>query len=437
MLGLVALALGGLVVGSALGLGEADQDHDDDVNTNLDDSELEPEDRSMDDLVEMVNVQPSIIDIGIPKNFETDNAVNEEPNRTNVETPPDIPAPQTIDTHDDFVDSSGSNDRIILDSSVSPTQISGDVTIHGNIAKFFSDDDELVQIDLGNGDDYLEVRDGAANIVTGDGADTVDASGLRAGEILANSGDVVYGSDIVADGSFPDGVAVTVDDAEFHGGDANELATAIGEGGILDGGGGNDVLAAFDGDVELRGGTGDDTILGNADSNSFYQDTRFTNISWVSNESMDTIDGGDGDDKISMSNGDIAIGGEGEDSFQIFHDFDSPSEAARILDFDPSEDALIVQVGGGYQGYDTEHESYDLSGRVSLVETDSGSELYVDGDVVAHIDGAHDLRIGIDDNKPENDYRSAEGKPYVDLNSGVGAEAKEFDVLVKVYWARF
>lgn len=329
------------------------------------------------------------------------------------------------------------DDHVVLDAPNNLVGSMGFANINGAAAEFIPNDGEFYHIDLGAGDDLLEVLNGTANIVTGDGADTVDASGMLAGAISAGAGDIVYGSDVITenDGQYSTGtLAVTAHGAQFFGGNANEVAVATGEGAILHGGGGNDQLAAFEGDAELHGGAGNDWLIGNATGEHFDQSSRFSNISYVTNESFDTLNGGDGNDRLLLSNGDVGVGGEGADSFEIYHSTAHPQIAAHILDFSPSEDALVVYIEGGEPDA-PEDLSYDLRERVTLSEFESGTEIVVDGSVVATIDGVTQMRVGIPaigSDRAENDLTGM----YVDAVTGTLAHSDEFDVLVRVYEAR-
>lgn len=324
--------------------------------------------------------------------------------------------------------------QIILDVPSDGDAPFGYTNIVGSSATFVVEEGDLSRVDLGDGNNHVDVRGGAAVIVTGEGQDTVDASGLVAGEIHAGAGDIVYGSNVGSGASGPAALAVNAHGAEFYGGDANELAVATGDGALLDGGGGNDQLAAFEGNAVLRGGDGDDWLIGNASSDHFDQNSRVSDINSVTNMSSDTLDGGDGDDHLLLSNGDVGVGGSGADTFEAYHSADGLPSAAHILDFSPSEDALLVYVGGGMPD-SPDDESYDLSDRVGVSDLDAGTEIVVDGTVVATIDGVTELRVGIPIVASEGGD-SESGGQFVDAVTGEIADIDAFDVIVKVYQAR-
>lgn len=96
-------------------------------------------------------------------------------------------------------------------------------------------------------------------------------------------------------------------DNSIHGSDEADTLT---------GGSGNDSLSGGDGDDWLKGGTG-----------------------------ADTLDGGAGDDDLILSREDIAIGGNGSDSFyieKVMH-ADIGKAAPEILDFETGIDRLLLE----------------------------------------------------------------------------------------------
>jgi len=293
-------------------------------------------------------------------------------------------------------------------------------------------DATLVEIDANDGADQIIVESGGAIISTGDGADTVDAHGMDAGVIFAGSGDLVLGSDIESAGyqGTPQ-VGVVAHGAVFEGGAAAEFGVALGDGAQMSGNGGNDILHAYEGDAILNGGEGNDTLLGNASPVRFGQDTRVTNVDTMSNSSLDTLIGGDGDDLLELSRGDLGTGGDGEDIFRVFaNDDDLVLNAATITDFSPSEDSLVIQVGGG-DPWDYHDPSYDLADRVSYSDDGVTTSVIVDGEIVANIEGVTELSIGF----PDHSSLSEHGAPVLYVNSETGEieDITSFDIIVMVF----
>lgn len=346
------------------------------------------------------------------------------------ETSPSNPTIST-DPSSDLLSEDLTDDYVVFDVSLSGQASSGYTNVIGQTATFVTEEGELQNIDLGSGNSHLEVSGGFANVVTGEGEDTVDASELMGGEIHAAMGDVVYGSDIVSDASSFASLAVNAHGAEFYGGDANELAVATGQNAILHGGGGNDHLLAFEGDAQLQGGAGDDWLIGNATIENFNQHSRVSDINALTNNSFDTLIGGEGDDHLLLSNGDVGVGGAGADSFEIYHLENESNPAAQILDFSPSEDALVVYLGGGAPG-EMDDASYDLSGRVGSSDLPTGTDILVDGEVVASIEGVTELRVGIPVIGETGDgFESLD--LFIDVETGDVAIVDAFDIIVKVF----
>lgn len=288
-------------------------------------------------------------------------------------------------------------------------------------------------INTGAGDDHIIVDSGGAiTINTGDGNDTVDASGMQSGLIYAGQGDVIQGSE-VTNGSYPT-VGVSMEGGVFQGGMAAELAEAHGSqtGSILSGGGGNDILLAYGGDVLMSGGEGDDFLSGRANSDEYGGYTRNANVENYTNESEDTLWGGEGNDILELSNGDIGYGGSGADAFEIVHSSNREIDAATVADFTPGEDRVLIEVGGG-DPWDYTDSSYDLSDRVVVDEADGNTAILVDGEIVAQISGATGLKIGIPN-------ISSTGAEIVEVDqepqSGETNDEVDFDVVLRVFHVR-
>lgn len=128
-------------------------------------------------------------------------------------------------------------------------------------------------------------------------------------------------------------------------GDDTLVSTAVGN--TLDGGAGNDTLTGIDAN-SMFGGSGDDQI-------TFDSDVEL-------HSSVARIDGGEGDDTINIladagvntadRGGAIVEGGNGSDDFKIVLDLQNSqgeesilnTAVARINDFTPSEDTLVIEV---------------------------------------------------------------------------------------------
>lgn len=109
----------------------------------------------------------------------------------------------------------------------------------------------------------------------------------------------------------------------------------------LSGGDGGDTLITGAGDDSIVGGTADDSV-GDSISAGAGDDVIF------GRGGTDTILGGAGDDYIASGldgTGDSLIGGQGNDSFAFFA-VSEDNELSRIVDFDPADDRILLDVDG-------------------------------------------------------------------------------------------
>lgn len=182
---------------------------------------------------------------------------------------------------------------------------------------------------------------GEAGLVGTDGNDTLSAG---QDEDLAPEQISLLGGDDIATLDVHIGV-------EVSGGEGDDVLNSTVAGNVLNGGEGNDTLRGIDAN-NMFGGAGDDDI-------TFDSDVELI-------DSTARISGGEGDDTIAViadvgvdapdRGGAIITGDEGSDSFEVtMHlenstlDLDGsggPLETsiARIEDFDPDEDNLLIQL---------------------------------------------------------------------------------------------
>lgn len=291
----------------------------------------------------------------------------------------------------------------------------------------------ITEINLGSGDDNIVVENGSAVIRTGEGNDTVDAHGLASGIIFAGSGDLVFGSNVQSGSEYGDEIGIVADGAVFQGGTASEHAIGIGEGTELFGNGGNDNLYSYFGDITLDGGEGNDSLFGNANEQRFCECTRASSIDEMTNDSVDHLYGGAGNDTLELSHGDFGTGGIGADEFTIYNSNNTFTSLAvtTVTDFSPEDDALVLYVGGG-DAYSSDDISYDLSGRIEVYESDENTHILVDGFSVVKIEDATQLRIGFP--YPGNlDSLGADTQSFIDVDTGNVGTFNDFDMFVKVF----
>lgn len=163
------------------------------------------------------------------------------------------------------------------------------------------------------------------------------------------------------------------------------------------GGDGDDLLRAGGGDNFLEGGDGDDLLLG-VESHS----DAATGLEWMltpaDGPSHDILDGGAGDDVLRMGHGDIGIGGEGDDIFEVQADTPSTEEDVPVIeDFDPEHDRLVLAVPFSeaqiIAAWPNAPE-HDADVTVEDFEDGTGATILVNGEAVAHVTGAQGLDPG-------------------------------------------
>lgn len=125
------------------------------------------------------------------------------------------------------------------------------------------------------------------------------------------------------------------------------------------------------------GGDGDDTIEGGTAGFVAFGGTGDDTISAIRSQQRDILyaelNGGPGDDRITFGDQAIITGGEGADLFTVLpQPFERPA-FSQILDFDPAEDAVIIQIDSLYDG----------PGELTLTESTFGygSAVRVDGEI--------------------------------------------------------
>lgn len=105
----------------------------------------------------------------------------------------------------------------------------------------------------------------------------------------------------------------------------------------LTGGDGNDVLVGGDGDDWLAGSLGDDVLYGGAGADVLHGGAGNDTLFGGDDAQRDYINGGAGDDLVQGWQGDVLSGGTGADTFalRLGHD-------VVITDFDPAIDKITI-----------------------------------------------------------------------------------------------
>ena len=256
----------------------------------------------------------------------------------------------------------------------------------------------------------------------GDGQDLLDFSNADQGIGVIGAGDTMLGT--TQEGSVLH--VLSQNGGLFYGGAEQAIAVANGFGATLDGGAGNDALMNLDGQATLIGGAGDDTLQADINSDQF-QGSQANRLSWLTDNNFDVLDGGVGNDVLTLSQGDIATLGSGADHATISDSAaHADDQAAVITDFNPAEDTLRI-VAGDANGH-TDHDG--LVGQVSTQEVDGNTHVIVAGKVVADLQGVTGLNIDLVSNPYEVASSAA---PICTTLSGTPADSDDFDVLVQVY----
>jgi len=189
----------------------------------------------------------------------------------------------------------------------------GDDSIHGGDGR-----DDLYGAD---GDDLLGGGQGADWLHGEDGADTLHGGG---------GGDALYG------GNDDDRLEGGDGDDTLHGGDGGDMLFGGTGDDAVHGGLGNDILTGGTGNDVLFGGLGNDTLSGlEGDTEESLGDA---------NAMQDYLNGGDGDDLIVAGQGDIVTAGEGVDTI-VAGDWITDGTATELMDFDRNEDQLVIAYG--------------------------------------------------------------------------------------------
>lgn len=266
----------------------------------------------------------------------------------------------------------------IADPTAEPLALSGgddDDFLNGEAA------DDLVaggagddQISGYGGDDLLSGDDGRDHLVGGDGDDSLQG-GLGNDTLIADAG-----NDSLEGGDGDDQLAGSPGDDHLHGGFGNDS---------LAGGEGDDSLAGDAGNDWLSGGAGNDTLTGEAGQDT--QDGGTGNDRLDGREAAgdpaesDFLNGGDGDDLLTLGAGDYGHGGDGSDIFELT-DIWQGDPLTTISDYQPETDRIVLLYDADFH---PEPEVTLLTGEGSTDTT-----VVLDGVPIAVVKDAVGLSVG-------------------------------------------
>ncbi len=230
-----------------------------------------------------------------------------------------------------------------------------------------------VAIDMGDGDDRVTLLEGSqiyGEIRLGDGDDILTAIGVEgdlvidagAGDDFVTGGD---GDDLIRGGDGDDYLDGGAGDDVLDGGDGDDLIRGGAGDDFLFGRDGDDILIGGEGNDYIDGGEGNDTVdysedthgvtvdlsTGKAHGDGIGRDTllNIENVTGgagddvlIGNDSANILIGGAGDDRIVVGAGDVAEGGEGNDTIEAH----AGGNAAIVADGGEGDDTLRLKGTG-------------------------------------------------------------------------------------------
>ncbi|MBL4916950.1 calcium-binding protein [Szabonella alba] len=200
----------------------------------------------------------------------------------------------------------------------------------------------------GPGDDLLGGRAGDDRIDGGAGRDVIDG-GTGADRLSGGAGsDTIHagdGADRIAGGAGADLLTGQEGDDRVRGGAGDDTLLGGAGGDVLAGGTGDDWLAGGGGNDLLHAGPGMDTLDGNDGDDTLFgfdpADEGAARAGGGSAPGVNFLNGGAGNDRLWLAANDHGHGGDGADHFHI-GDWIGEGGFARIADFDPAEDEIVV-----------------------------------------------------------------------------------------------
>jgi len=183
----------------------------------------------------------------------------------------------------------------------------------------------------------------------------------------------------------------------------------------------------------MSGGAGNDVLHGRLVES--YGDVAGRFFNSRTDDAVDAMDGGSGNDRLFGGNGDIMSGGEDTDSFTVYFSDTAPEGtsqlgAATITDFEPGSEKIALQV---QPRTSLAGEGNRLMGQVTVNETAEGhSEIMIEGEVVLVVENAVGLTIAINPSA-ETDNLIGSSTGLFD-NDGNSLTLDEADVVVSVYF---
>lgn len=250
----------------------------------------------------------------------------------------------------------------------------------------------------------------------GDGADRLDLRDMTQGIVHVGKGDSVdvpVGADTQILWSVGQDASL-----DLTGAGSGQIMPFIGKGASVTGTAQSDSMTTEGDGVTLRGGDGNDTLIGNYDSytNAPTHTKPYDTYLGLGN---DLLGGGAGDDQITGDLGDTLTGGAGADSFTVWLDSGS---VAHMTDFDAAEDSMTLHVNATAGNAPPD--------AITRAEVDGNTILRVNGEDRLVIEGRTGLNIGI--NRQEEGDQIGNDTGY-QTPDGANADPSAMDILVERY----
>lgn len=295
---------------------------------------------------------------------------------------------------DDGSDESGTTD-IAYDAHARGSLLGTDGDDHITVNVETSDDfsdlwwneyvEPQAEVHGGDGNDTIELSGSGYAVSGGEGSDLIEINDASRVAVYAGDGDTVVG------GTGGYNFIELGEGASFEGGDGVEYVISRSSSEINLGSGNDSYLGVGDRAQHVSGGEGNDFMAGSVWSLASLDEVHAGDAIFVSSD-HDTLDGGDGNDTIVGSFGDVLIGGEGDDRFTLVLDCSVDLGVAVIEDFLPGNDTLFIHYSAGVEGtslsYDQFTQSVNSNGETEIQDSTTGQ-------VLVRLGGVTDVAIGV------------------------------------------
>lgn len=251
------------------------------------------------------------------------------------------------------------------------------------------DGDAPLMVNGGPGDDRLLLSGSGYSVSGGDGADVIDLGDARHVSVVAQGSDTVIGGSVGG----PTVDVLLRDQAVFQGGDADDYVVNL-SAGLVSAGAGNDTVLGMGGVSSVSGGLGDDLLIGTRSEEAFLPSATDL-LRFYTSTDADTLDGGEGNDTLRASHGDVVTGGTGADRIGLALGAGGTLAGTEITDFNPAEDRIEI----AYDFFGTEGRSTPapLIGEINVTETPDRDTVITGtgGQVLAVLKGVTGVSVGL------------------------------------------